>query len=196
MIPVFVQAAPGREEAWARSKASIEASDIGTNYERRENPPDVHMRDHFMNLLREMSECEADLMIRLEDDAIVNRHILHNVKTWPDVNLSDFGCGWLFAPGRQKGRWDGSHIHASIGVVFRKDRLPAIIQRCEKWFERRGGQEQDLALSRSVWLMEKRVYIHDPPLVEHPLDVPSAMGHQHTILFGTTSGRFKIDWRR
>jgi hypothetical protein len=198
-LAVLVQGVPDRGEAWHRSRESIERSDVGSAYEVLLQPSYWTIGEHFLRVLRRALECPGDLVIRLEDDAIVNEHLLHNVATWPEAELPDFGAGWLFCPVQPppRGRWPRREIHGSVGVVLRKQFLPAIIKRCESDFLLDPARtDQDLVLSRAVFDCGLRVYLHIPALVEHPIDVPSSLDHRHSIASGTTSGRFRANWRR
>jgi hypothetical protein len=82
-------------------------------------------------------------------------------------------------------------------VLLRRSVLPQVIERCEADFTAEPGRtDQDLVLSRAVKDSGLFVYLHVPALVEHPIDLPSTMEHKHTRAAGTTSGRFRRDWRR
>ncbi len=196
-ITVIIQAVQGRGEVWERSKRSIEASDIGQSYERMINPPSLPPRSHFLNIMGKLAESKTDLVLRLEDDAVVNKHILYNCLSWPEVHETDFGAGWLFAPGTSSGRWDSPELHGSVGVLMKREDLKHLIPRCVRWFKANDRRlSQDIALSRAVWMSGKRIYIHDPPLVEHPIDTPSTLNHKHTVGGSTTMGNFNAEWRR
>jgi hypothetical protein len=196
-IAVIVQGVAGRA-AWSRSKASIEASDIGRGYELMLHPPGATLGEHFLYVLKRALDAPTDFVLRLEDDAIVNQHILHNLTTWPDKDLSDFGAGWAFCPVTQRGRWMARELHGSVGVLLKKSALASIIEHCRADLLAQPDRlDQDLMLSRAVRASGLFVYLHNYPcLVEHPIDAPSSLGHAHTALAGTTKGRFSSTWRR
>jgi len=196
MITVLVQGVPGRQ-AWPRSRASIEASDIGSNYSLLLHPPGVTIAEHFLAVLRCALSAPSELVLRLEDDAIVNQHVVHNLWTWAAWQRDDFGAGWAFCPVSSSSRWPSRDLHGSVGVLLKKSALPKIIERCEAQIHSEPSRiDQDLVLSRAVRDAGLYIYLHHPSLVEHPIDVPSSLGHVHTRQAGTTSGRFSAQWRR
>jgi hypothetical protein len=196
-VTVIVQGVPGRA-AWPRSRASIEASDIKQNYELMLHLRGFTIGEHFLATLLCALDAPTELILRLEDDAVVNQHILHNLWTWPDWKRPDFGAGWAFCPVAQRGRWMAREIHGSVGVLLKRSALPAIIKRCEAELrEQPDRTDQDLMLSRAVRDSGLFVYLHNYPcLVEHPIDEPSSLDHRHTSIAGTSSGRFSSSWRR
>lgn len=196
VISVVVQAVPDRGEAWERCRRSIEASDI-EHFLVLSQPPNLTIGQHFLSVLRHALESPNEFTLRLEDDAIVNQHVIHNLRTWLDIHRDDFGAGWAFSPVTNTGRWMRREIHGSVGVLLKKKVLPQIIERCEReLLEQPDRTDQDLMLSRAVRDSGLFVYLHYPSLVEHPIDVPSTLGHRHTAAAGTSSGRFKHSWRR
>lgn len=187
---------PGRQ-AWPRSRSSIEASDVGANYSLLLHPPGLTIGEHFLAVLRCALEAPSELVLRIEDDAIVNQHLVHNLWTWPAWRRDDFGAGWAFCPVASSGRWANRDLHGSVGVLLKKSALPKIIERCESQLRASPGRiDQDLVLSRAVRDAGLYVHLHHPSLVEHPIDEPSSLGHVHTRVAGTTSGRFSKTWRR
>lgn len=196
VISVVVQAVPNRGEAWERCRESLEASDIG-RYLRLVQPRGATIGQHFIGTLRWALDLDSQFTLRLEDDAIINQHVIHNLWTWPDIWRDDFGAGWAFSPVTNTGRWHKREIHGSVGVLLKKSALPQIIEHCERQLaEQPDRTDQDLMLSRAVRDSGLYVYIHHPCLVEHPIDVPSTLGHRHTKIAGTSSGRFSQSWRR
>ena len=69
-VTVIVQTCPERRGARDETLASLEASDIGTNYTLLEHPPGLTRRDFFAEVLRTMSEAETEWVIRFEDDVV------------------------------------------------------------------------------------------------------------------------------
>jgi hypothetical protein len=196
VISVIVQTVPDRGEAWERCRLSLESSDAG-RYLRLVQPKDMTMGRHFIGTLKWALDLDSPFTLRLEDDAIVNQHIIHNLWTWPDKDREDFGAGWAFSPVSNTGRWQRRELHGSVGVLLKKSVLPAIIERCERELDEQPDRtDQDLMLSRAIRDSGFFIYIHHPSLVEHPIDVPSTLGHRHTAIAGTSSGRFSASWRR
>jgi hypothetical protein len=207
-ITVIVQAVPERP-AWAETRRSIEDSDIATAYEVALQRPDLEPRDHFLNVLELAANAPTDWVLRLEDDVAVNRHILHNLWTWPALQDPRFGAGWLFDAGgttrtvhdrmyQRVGtdRWHRGKLHCCQGVLLRRSDAAVLRERCSEWFGRVPGRlSQDLALSESVTALGKEICIHAPPLVEHLVEYPSTLGNPR-MRWHTTEGAFKRDWRR
>lgn len=211
-IAVAVQAGryPGRK-GWEEVKASIEASDIGTDYQVHFHPAGISVHEHFIAVLDALYATHAELCLRLEDDVEVNYHILHNISNWIELQAPQFGIGWLFDPGGSAyprhlrvrhrvptaTRWVTTPIAYSQAVVMRRSDIPEIRARCIEWFkgipEWRCGQ--DIALSTAVLEMGKKIAIHAPALVEHRLDLPSLLAHAHNKT-GSSNGAFFKLWRR
>lgn len=211
-IAVVIQAcaAPGRS-GWESTRASIESSDIGCDYDLRHQPADLSIREHFLDCLLRGAERGADLVLRLEDDVQVNQYILQNLRTWPDLENPMFGCGWAFDPGgvtldayhrrwnlvSTKTRWVDRPISGSLATLLWTRDIPAIVGFCKAWFAKNPGPcEQDLALSWAVLSTGRRVAVHAPSLVEHS-DFPSQLNHRHAgIKASTSNGSYIKNWRR
>lgn len=195
---VLVQSVAGRA-SWSLAQESIEASDIGKDYGVSLNPPDMTARQHFVSVLQQLSLASTPIAIRLEDDCIVNKYLLHNVLSWEDIEETDFGVGWLFSPIPFAGRWPRAEFSGAIGLVFRTEHLPELVQQVEQWYEENpskiGKGHDDLAISHAVWRAGRRIYVHDPSLVEHQWDTPSMSGNHYTVETGTTNGRFSPEWK-
>ncbi len=208
-VEVVVQTVAGRENVLRKTRRSIENSDIGADYQVLLQPPDATAREHFLGILDRMQTASSELVLRLEDDALVNRHILHNVRTWRAPADKRFGAGWMFGSwhllrknpldiiyNRRPDIWvTGSH--ASVGVLLRTRDVEWIRAGCERYFaETPGPLAQDMALSDAVFKAGKMICVHNPPLVEHRLDVPSSLGHPHNALDHSTRGLFDPAWKR
>lgn len=194
-LAVFVQHVPGRP-AWDHMRTCLEESDVGKKYSLHHQPPGMPIRENFLHLLRRMSRAETPYVLRLEDDcSAINRHIVHNLLSWPALHDHRFGVGWgiRLGGGRRLGdRWHNGVLHASLCTLFLTSDLPEIIRLVE-----RGNEPQDLALTRAVFDMGKQVCIHGPSLVENNIHVPSVVGSVgHTPRDHTSCGTFDLNWRR
>lgn len=199
MITTFVQSMPDRPK-WALTKKSIEASDIGIDYRRSVQPVNLTARQHFVQLLHWMADAKTPYVLRLEDDALVNRHILANLAAWPDRHDPRFGAGWLFCPLDRPygGLWDRSELHGSVGVLLPTADIPHLIPRVERWFETHERKlSQDIALSRAVWLSGKRLFLHRPALVDHQTGGKSTVvgGEEARALAIRECAGFDETWR-
>ena len=213
-IKVFVQTCPQRRETRRFALESIEQSDIGKDYTLVEHTDGMQPGDgtgrakarvlkFFGDLLQQMYESGVDYCLRLEDDVIVNRHILHNIRTWPALSEKNFGVGWLFVPpgviedevNRGKGPRTGTHFRnnrgmfGALAVLFPRDRIPLISPK-----HLRLGQ--DIAISAAMWDHGWRCYLHEPSLVENNLRIPSARAHTNSPDFHAVGPDFKRKWRR
>jgi hypothetical protein len=214
-IAVVVQAARTARVTWKPARQSIEASDIGKNYEWIENPPGMRPKDFFIELLKHCATLDAEWIVRLEDDCLVNRHLIHNVTHWEALAEPDFGVGWLFVPKghsrtadsapTQHDRMHRNHkslrahrgvLHGSIGVVIRRTDIPWIIEAVTAWNKRNGDPAGfDISLSDAIDQRPgKTLYLHQPPLVEHQFG-PSSLGHLEAERV-STGGKFSEDFRR
>lgn len=206
-IAVFVQTIPNRS-SWPETRASIEASDIQQSF-LLEQARDKTPREHFLHVLQIMSQSQAPWAVRLEDDVLVNRHILHNVRSWNAKNEHRFGAGWLFDPGGTtrtthdriyqrlgSDRWHAGQLHCCQGVLLRTEDIPRLRNLCKAWFDANPGKlAQDLALSRAVAAAGKSICVHAPPLVEHLIRYSSTLGHAR-MRSHTTEGAFQLNWKR
>ena len=208
-VTLRVLATPGRNGAHDRLVSSLEeASDRGSpiwvDYGRWlelhwfTQPPEVSPVDHWR--ATHLAPCDTDLLLVLEDDAIVNRHLLHNIQTWRWPYDKDFGAGWLYNPGgyTQKDTWytGPPAWHGTVGVLYPAALMPKLVERA--WVTIQQGEAWDLAMSRAVMLLGKRIRVHFPALVEHQHDVPSVIqkGGNLSSSLRTSRGTFDREWRR
>lgn len=196
---VVVQAMPGRPELEI-TKRNLEESDIGSDYEVMEQGSHTEPRQHFLNVMRRMLDADTEYVLRLEDDCFkINRHIKHNLLTWPLLKDWKFGAGWAFRPQglRPLTRlWHRGPLHASLGTLFRRDMLPEIIKGCERYFEKDPAPlPQDIAISMAVYHMNKQCALHGPSLIENNCRAPSTLGHINAP-HHTAGNHFNLIWRR
>jgi hypothetical protein len=206
-IEVIVFAAPGRDEAHRRCYASIEASDIGKDYVVRENPPNVVPREHWRQTHRRAACAKSEFALVLEDDCLVNKHILHNCRTWPATRDGHFTAGWLYSPGglfSGKDEWynKGMEWHGTVAVLYRTEKLGALVEAAWNWMIENDSAAWDIAISRAILVAGLGLRVHGPCLAEHMIDVPSAVGNadspnaEYNYFFRTTRGYFDGEWKR
>lgn len=196
---VFVFAAPGRDDAHALSYASLRASDIGENFTVSEHPPGISAREHWRATHLLAAQAQTEFVLVLEDDVLVNSHILWNIATWRHKHDEKaFSAGWLYAPGGYSrrdtwyaGSWDW---YGTCGVLYRTRLLPALIDAA---WERMGKLQQpwDLSIAWACHMEGRRIRVHHPALVEHLNELPSKLGNA-TGGRRDSGGAFSQTWRR
>jgi len=205
-LGVFIQSHAGREPVLRGLQASLEASDVGTDYRVMMHPEGQTVVEHFFGVLHAMRDSDTDLVLRLEDDALVNRHLRHNLTTWPAIHRPDFGAGWAMSPPLSihdiifQKRCDNPVrrkrlIPICVAVMFWRRDMESVIEGCKRWFQQRGGNAMDFALSTAVVDSGRLNYLHDPCIAEHRMQVPSTLNH--TIKSADTArGIYRPEWRR
>lgn len=192
-LTVFIQSVEGRPVWDQVMRPLLEASDIGKDYTRLTQKRGADWKTHFLNVLCEMSLAKTEYVVRFEDDCVgVNKHIKHNLLTWPVLKEANFGVGWGYRPGYIPGwndKWWFGGLAGSLCTIFRTADMPAVIDYCSNC-----NLPQDIAMSQAVSSMRREVCIHGPSLVEHAIGTPSEFGNRHGC--DSTSGRFMPDWKR
>jgi hypothetical protein len=192
VFEVVVQSPATPRACWPTTRASIEASDIGTRYRVLTNPAIVPAHLHLIGVLEELAWSPAPWALRLEDDCLVNRHVLANLASWPGLTSCDMGR--LFVAAKPETPWRGS-----VAVLFRVRALPRLIWAIKKIAALDVTRSQDKLLHLASIKTECAVLDHDsPPLVEHLWEVPSteALRWPHTRESASTCGRWTVDWLR
>ena len=198
MTEVFVFAARERADAHALSFGSLRSSDIGEKFTVLRQPEELKPEEHWRAVHERAAKATSEFVLVLEDDVLVNTHILHNIATWRykhDARV--FGAGWVYSPGgySQKDCWYSGdwEWHGTCGVLYKTERLPFLIERA--WPRIMGGRPWDCAMAWACHLDGKRIRVHFPSLVEHLYELPSKVGtvsgaRRHS------GGTFRQDWRR
>jgi len=193
-ICVWLHTWHGRDEGRGATMESVAASDVGDRMEVMRQPTGCHRDDFYMQTLHDLAHRDdIDWMLRLEDDVLVNRHLLHNVCRWNAVHHPLFGAGWLSVTGgivadRRNCKRRGPHLtreyHGCFfagGVLVRtsflRSALPVIDSRLRE-LGRKGGPLGSFAPGSSVayaaWESGKRVFFHyKPSLVFIDMTVPN-----------------------
>jgi hypothetical protein len=187
-ILVWVHTWHGRSDpARAATLRSLDMSDAAGRYEVMCQPVGVHRDDFYMATLRSIcARRDIDYMIRLEDDVVVSRHLLHNVSRWKATRHSRFGAGWLsvtdelLADEVNCPKLDGFRIrefpecHFAGGVLMGVRALSAILPFVEERL-RAGGKNfaPGCSLSRAVWKSGQRVFFHEPSIVSIDMNIPA-----------------------
>ena len=213
-ISCFVQSIERPE--WELTRLSLEASDIGTNYQRVLHPKHLDLRGFMLHLFEVMEkESDSKYVIRFEDDVFVNKHILHNVRTWPALSDARFGLGWLFNPAGEytertvldriykrpgkdawyKGDDPVKRIWRSFGVLFLRSDLAYVRDYMDHWFERNRVDFFDLAFAPAIAATGRWTCVHSPSLVERNVLSTTNLNHAYDEN-DESGGTFMSDWKR
>jgi hypothetical protein len=200
-LAVHVLAARIRPEAHDRLRASLAASDAADLETRwHVHPLGMTVREHLLAAYEAIAEEPGgDLVLVLEDDAVVGKHIAHNIRTWREPWQRSFAAGWVYNPGgyAQRDCWfaDGSQWYGTVAVVYRRRTLKALVQelRSRPTPQRCFDNELSAAILRALG----SIRVAYPSLVEHYDNLPSVVG---THCLGhpsrTSGGTFRADYRR
>jgi hypothetical protein len=194
MIYTFMQTTHRRDAS--TTMESIEGSDIGANYSIFEDPNDWTFPADYPKLqawwaeaMRSAAEAAialgCELMLRLEDDILVNDHIIHNVERWDAVNEQKFGLGTLFYPDywdqakyifKQTSRGNTYRntpdVEGAQGQVFRPELLLKFLPDVQQARDSRGLGKPcfppsfDWGLSRAAHMHGLQTFVHTPALVD------------------------------
>ena len=199
LVETFVFAAPGRDEAHALCFESLHESDIGTRYTVCLHPESISAQQHWLETHERAAQSSAEYVLMLEDDCIVNEHILHNVATWRWRVHPRFGAGWLYnAGGSSKGRdaWytGPKEWFGTVAVLYRTELMPQFIRDAWDRMQQR-GIPWDYAIS---WAIQRhhQIRVHAPAIVEHLDQLPSKMGNKAGRAYRTTRDSFQDEWKR
>jgi hypothetical protein len=175
--------------------ASLDASDMpyGVSY----HPAGVTLNEHWKETHELAARAGSDLVLVLEDDCLVNRHILWNIRTWLWTKHRNFSAGWVYNPGHHASfdswydgppKWFGT-----VGVVYPTKLLPRLIELA--WKEIVKGQARDTAMAEAACKLG-RIRIHYPSLVEHMDQFDSLVGNPRSQSMRTSRGSFDAGWKR
>lgn len=183
---VWVQTSKHRDPSAAL--ANIEASDIGTDYLRIHDDNDwpdfdalqVWWKEQWFSIAEQAKASGCRYVLRLEDDIVVNRHIRHNVLTWPALQQDDFGYGTLFCPDywgfggallqidKDLTARRGDLSEGAQGQVLKTEHILETIQQTDE-ARNRDGQivplSFDWSVSRAAAQLGRTSYVHLPALV-------------------------------
>lgn len=187
----------GLEKAVAQSDLKVSTTLV--------QQPNVNPWQHFFDVLDAMCAADADYVIRLEDDAIINRHLRHNCLTWPAAHRPRFGAGWLYSAPRssqdfthhdRKPRFRGSRLEGCVAVLFKRLTLVELLPRMRAWAKQNpAGYCYDFAISIPILDSGYEIWLHRPVIAEHNRHLKSAFGHV-ILPSHHTQGAFKPNWRR
>jgi len=177
---------------------SINGSDIKEWWEHRQ--PRTQDRDSFyLSVLRKFIASDKRFMLRLEDDVIVNRYIMHNTSTWEAINDKLFGIGFLSTSERMHKvlrptsckyantlYYNKIGNHFGGGWIVERSALESVMPDVEAILQAvkdSGGFGPTTSVADAMCRTGHRCFLHDPALVKIDLSIPS---HR----FGTATNRY------
>jgi hypothetical protein len=166
---------------------SLDASDLAGKYSVMCQPKSEHRDDFYLRVLRQICDDPLyDYMLRLEDDVVVNRHVLHNACKWRATKHPKFGAGWLSVTNGlledsvNCRRLDGFMVrefpecHFAGGVLMSTAVLRDVFADMESRLRAGGDQfAPGCSVSRAVWKRGLRVFFHEPSIVKIDMSVPA-----------------------
>ena len=208
---VWVQTWYKRDGVRDKTLASLEASDVGKNYEVVRQPEGECCVNYYVRAMKRFCR-DYDWILRIEDDTIVNRHLLHNVCTWPAPHGEPkFGMGFLSVTHpvlkdaahigygeKHKTPWRNYRgMHFGGGMLYKADLFrerAGKIKRCMcQWHPKFAA-----AVCPSAALFDDgyRAYFHLPSLVRIDLAIPRSLDGKvvDESKYGTQP--FDENWRR
>jgi hypothetical protein len=229
-IAVVVHTCPARLGKLDEIRESVEKSDIFVN---RKHPHELfeiarepegasnfEKRLHYLSLLCRNAR-KRPYVLRLEDDIIVNRHIIHNLCTWPALRDPDFAIGLAFVDRRLWLRPQSLDNHETEnGLVYRHPtstpwaqahlyKSEHLIPAAQCYFEELADQNAsyykdlgkvalafDWALTRTVGRRGLKVYLHKPSLAQGTEVGDRRALNKEQVPIPHRADDFDLDWRR
>lgn len=135
-------------------------------------------------LQRFLTDFDEDVLLSLEDDVHVNRHLRHNLENWDPIKYGFLlygtllnsshdgrtGLPWYFGSplavraDRNYQMIDTCNTWGAQAILIRRTVIPLIL---ERWHDRPGGGHPDVKIPWIVQGVSSVVYLHRPSLVEH-----------------------------
>jgi hypothetical protein len=168
---------------------SMDASDAAGRYEVLRQAPSECPVEFFMGCMRDMCD-RFDWIVRIEDDTVVNEHLIHNVCTWAvPFEEPRFGMGFLSAP--ELALADTLHtaygevhatpwrkfrgMHFGGGMLWKADTFRGIaddVEACLLQWIREDRLACAVCPSSVLYDRGLRAYFHLPSLVRIDLSIP------------------------
>jgi len=226
-IAVVVHTCPARREKWGPLLDSIEQSDIKNRnvdpyFDLAIEPKgasNFEKRLHYLSLLCRNAR-KAPYVLRLEDDIIVNKHILHNLCTWPALDDPSFGMGLAFVnhllyelpqsrdnvsgtfgtfrdptstPWAQAHFFKSEHLIPAAQCYFEE-----LADKHSDYYRRLGkvALAFDWAITTAMGRMGYNVYLHQPSLVQCTEVADTRALSGEAVAVPHRARDFDPDWRR
>lgn len=216
-VHVWVHTCSARTGSLEPTLSSIRDSDV-MDFEVIEAPRLPTPRDVTLWLFGALDSMacrlpDDSLIVRLEDDVIVNRHLRHNVRNWAAVREPTFVAGVLFT---MDGNWPPSEMFrgatksgatyrtdlgnaGSQGQVFKASAIPRMLSKADEALKRlrddRGDEGMDAHVSRAMRALRTPLFVHFPSLVNcHEGSLVGSDGKRKAAGF-FSHGTFDPDWK-
>ena len=179
-VQVYVHTCPARRDTVGATLASLDASDAAGRYIVIEHPDGVPAQQFYVDALRQAVASGKRWVVRIEDDAEVNKHLLHNVLSWAALRDPAFGMGFLSNANNWTPRFEiddlgcyralSEDVSAAIGQVWRADFVPEFVAALRAGTQHAealaaGRINYDNAMSKACGAIDRNVYVHFPALV-------------------------------
>lgn len=172
--------------------------------------------EQWTDVAAQAKERGAKFVLRLEDDIVVGRHLVHNVVSWPALELPDFGVGLLYLDDSMIEQLSGLEVEAQTGAMRTTLDHAAFAQAqvvptelCETLASRSLRATEALRRTRVAVDLDfdcgfthvahhlgKRMYFHVPSLVQ-TTELSNRSELTEQIARSHTARRtWKPDWRR
>lgn len=146
-VTVIVQTCGEREQVREATIASLRQSDA-RDFTVIHHPVGTRHCRFFLEVLRTMADVDTPWVIRLEDDVLVSKHLIHNFLTWPALRDERFGIGWLYVsemvrmchpPDARGHRLRNDPVMPNaFGVGLHRDVARACVAEYERWLSEYG----------------------------------------------------------
>lgn len=150
------------------------------------NLPDkrVSQAENALRALKSMLDVPWQWLLFAEDDVEFNRHILHNLFTWPELCRGYVQCGRLYSVETYGGiAPNAAAVANSQGILLSRKLVTQIVA---DWYKFAPHVMSDIRIFR----IAGRVHTHQPNLIQHRTEVSTWGGAKHV------STTFDYDWRR
>ena len=198
-IRPVMMSCPQREAVRRETLRSFEESDLADEsllirVDDRIGPPRETQIHNTERLLRESLAEPYDYLLFLEDDLEFNRHLKHNLLSWPLLQRREAALATLFNPGLPSAACDPGNdafvvdpekFRGSLALVLSR---PSVRYLLEHWHAEEGPQ--DTRIAALIGRLHEPIFVHVPSLVEH-------MGKQST--WGSPyirAANFNPSWKR
>ena len=179
-----------RDNVVGATLASLDESDARNRYGVHRQREENDKIQFFIDVMRlACSRKGVKWVVRIEDDTVVNKHLIHNICTWPAPHVeANFGMGFLSVPTLaledtahveygevQKTPWRNYELgmHFGGGVLYNAKLFSDHVVKIRECMEtHRPGLASSICPSQVFFEQGLRSYFHVPSLVKIDLTIP------------------------